>query len=253
MSLPRPLLPAAYRLDLRETVGSTNDEAKTLARNGAEAGTVVSALEQTAGRGRRGRTWSSPPGNLYASVILRPACPVGRAAQLGFVAAVAIGAALDELAAGAAAIAYKWPNDVLTGSCKIAGILLESETGSDDSLAFLIIGVGANLASAPSETEFPATSFAAEGWPPPAPQMALAAFLQHFEIWAGRWEHQGFGPVRAAWRARAFALGGQIRARLETMILYGRFVDIDQQGALLLETGGELRRISAGDVFPAHS
>ncbi|HUC11526.1 MAG TPA: biotin--[acetyl-CoA-carboxylase] ligase [Stellaceae bacterium] len=252
MSLPRPLLPAAYRLDLRDTVGSTNDEAKALARDGAEAGTVVAALEQTAGRGRRGRSWSSPRGNLYASLILRPACSAEHAAQLGFVAAIAVGEALSELAEGRAAVAYKWPNDVLTGSRKIAGILLESETGRDDRLAFLVLGVGVNLASAPSETEFPATSFAAEGWPPPTAQTALAALLRHFEIWAARWQQQGFGPVREAWRACAFALGGQIRARLETATLHGRFVDIDQQGALLLEIGGELRRISAGDVFPAH-
>jgi BirA family biotin operon repressor/biotin-[acetyl-CoA-carboxylase] ligase len=251
MILPRSLLPAAYRLVLRETVGSTNDEAKELARKGAEDRTVVWALEQIAGRGRRGRLWSSPRGNLYASIILRPASTTERMAQLGFVAGLAIGDALLELARDLGAPAYKWPNDVLVDGRKIAGILLESEIEPDDNRAFLIVGIGVNLVSAPSDAEFPATSIAGEGQPAPTPEAALSAVVRHFDTWTQRWQQQGFGPVREAWRVRAFALGGQIRARLETATLHGRFVDIDQQGALLLDTGGELRRILAGDVFPA--
>jgi BirA family transcriptional regulator, biotin operon repressor / biotin---[acetyl-CoA-carboxylase] ligase len=251
MTLPLPLVPTAYRLVLRDTVGSTNDEAKILACEGAPPGTVVWAFEQTAGRGRRGRSWVSPRGNLYASIILRPACRAEQAAQLGFVAALAVGDALSELVSSLGALAYKWPNDVLVNGRKIAGILLESEMGRDNVLAFVIIGVGINLASAPADAEFPATSIAGEGRPAPSPQAALDIVLRHFGTWAQRWRRQGFGPVRAAWRERAFALGGQIRARLETATLHGRFVDIDERGALLLETGGGLRRISAGDVFPA--
>ena len=91
MTPPQPRLPAAYRLALYDTVDSTNDEAKRLARAAAEEGTLVWGIEQTAGRGRRGHTWASPPGNLYASLILRPRCPIDKAAQLGFVAALAVG------------------------------------------------------------------------------------------------------------------------------------------------------------------
>lgn len=251
MTGPPPLVPAAYRPVLRETVGSTNDEAKALARDGAEAGIVLWSLEQTSGRGRSGHAWSSPRGNLYASVILRPACSAEEAAQLGFVTALAVGDAVAELARCRGPLACKWPNDVLLGGRKIAGILLESEIGRDGQVTFLIVGLGVNLASAPSNTEFRATSIAAEGVPAPPPEAALDTFLRHFDRWARRWQQQGFAPVRQEWRERAFALGGQIRARLETATLQGRFVDIDQQGALLLETGGEVRRISAGDVFPA--
>jgi BirA family biotin operon repressor/biotin-[acetyl-CoA-carboxylase] ligase len=250
MTLPCPFLPAAYRLVLRETVGSTNDEAKQLARQGAAARTIVWAMEQTAGRGRRGRGWSSPRGNLFASLILRPACSVERAAQLGFVAGLAVADALAELAPSLGAFVCKWPNDVLVRGRKIAGILMESEKRTHETPAYLIVGIGVNLASAPPDTEFPATSIADEGSVPPTPEVALEAVVRHFETWTRHWQQQGFGPVREAWRARAFALGGQIRARLETAVLYGRFVDIDQQGALLLETAGELRRIPAGDVFP---
>jgi BirA family biotin operon repressor/biotin-[acetyl-CoA-carboxylase] ligase len=250
MTISAPLLPAAYRLILRETVGSTNDEAKELARAGAIEGTIVCGLRQTAGRGRRGRIWSSPPGNLYASLILRPVCTAEDAAQLAFVAALGVGESLSELAP-ISHIAYKWPNDVLAGGRKIAGILLESETAENGSLAFLIVGVGLNLVSAPSDAEFSATSLASEGLRAPTPEAALAAFVRRFEIWVRRWRGEGFGPVRDAWRARAFALGEPIRVRLDTTTLHGRFIDIDQRGALLLEIGGERRRISAGDVFPA--
>jgi BirA family transcriptional regulator, biotin operon repressor / biotin---[acetyl-CoA-carboxylase] ligase len=245
------LLPASYRQVFCDTVGSTSDEAKRLAREGAPEGTLVWALEQTAGRGRRGRVWSSPRGNLYLSLILRPACPLDRAAQLGFVAALAVGDAVHEVVPGLAGLACKWPNDVLVDGRKIAGILLESETGQGGNLAFLIVGVGINLVSGPPGAEFPATSIAGEGYPPPTPQAALAAFARHFETWAQRWRQDGFAPVRDAWRARVLARGEQIRVRLETETLQGRFVDIDHQGTLLLETIGGLQRISAGDVFPA--
>jgi BirA family transcriptional regulator, biotin operon repressor / biotin---[acetyl-CoA-carboxylase] ligase len=251
MTLLPPSLPTAYRLVSRESVGSTNDEARRLARQGAVAGTVVWALEQTAGRGRRGRYWSSPRGNLFVSLILRPACSAEQAAQLGFVAALGVGDALAQLAPGLDAPLYKWPNDVLIRGRKIAGILLESEMGPRENPALLIVGIGVNLASAPSDADFPATSIADEGWAAPEPEMALEAVLGHFEIWTRRWQQQGFDPVREAWRARAFALGEQIRARLQTAVLFGRFVDIDHQGALLLETAGKLRRIPAGDVYLA--
>jgi BirA family transcriptional regulator, biotin operon repressor / biotin---[acetyl-CoA-carboxylase] ligase len=251
MTVSPPLLPAAYRLILRESVGSTNDEAKELARAGAAEGTIVCGLQQTAGRGRRGRSWSSPPGNLYTSIILRPACTPEDAAQLAFVAALGVGEALLEQAPALRSITYKWPNDVLAGGRKIAGILLESETGENGNLAFLIVGVGINLASAPPDAEFPATSLVGEGMPAPTPEAALAAFVRHFDRWVRRWREEGFGPVREVWRAGAFVLGEPIHVRLENATLYGRFIDIDQRGALLLEVGGERRRISAGDVFPA--
>jgi BirA family biotin operon repressor/biotin-[acetyl-CoA-carboxylase] ligase len=250
MSAP-PRLPPGYWLVSRETVGSTNDEAKQLARQGAAAGTVVWALEQTAGRGRRGRRWSSPCGNLYASLIMRPVAAPDRAAQLGFVAALAATDALHELVPELGETACKWPNDILVGGRKIAGILLESEMDKGENLAFLIVGVGINLVSAPPDTEYPATSIAGEGGPPPSPQAALGAFARHFAAWAQRWGGEGFAPVREAWRARAASLGEQIRVRLDTATLQGIFVDIDQQGTLLLKTKGGLRLISAGDVFPA--
>jgi BirA family biotin operon repressor/biotin-[acetyl-CoA-carboxylase] ligase len=242
-----PALPAGYRLVALERVGSTNDEAKRLACEGAAEGTLVWAREQQAGRGRRGRRWASPPGNLYLSLILRPVEPAGRAAQLGFAAALAVG----DLLADCAEIGFKWPNDVLLAGRKVAGILLESEMGSGDALAFLVVGVGVNLAAAPDGTEFPATSVAAATGAAPDPAAALETFAHAFATWCQRWRRDGFGPLRTSWRARATGIGGPIRVRLDNVTLAGRFADIDEEGALLLESEDGRRRIAAGEIFPA--
>jgi BirA family biotin operon repressor/biotin-[acetyl-CoA-carboxylase] ligase len=248
----QPRLPQSYRLASFDSIRSTNDEAKRLARSGASEGTVVWALEQTAGRGRRGRVWVSPRGNLYTSLILRPDCPAGRAAELGFVTALALGDALRAKLPAAEGLSYKWPNDVLMHGRKLTGILLESETGAAGELAFVVIGIGVNLASSPREVEFPATSAAEEGFDPPSPAALLEEFTKHFHSWLERWRMAGFAPVRTAWLAGAASLGELIRVRLETGTLCGRFVDIDHEGALLLETAEERRRISAGEIFPAN-
>ena len=252
MTPPQPRLPATYRLVFYDTLDSTNEEAKRLARTASEDGTLVWALEQTAGRGRRGRAWASPPGNLYASLILRPQCPLDRAAQLGFAAALAVGDTLTSTCEQPLdRLFYKWPNDVLLHDRKVAGILLESELGEGEFPKFVVLGVGINLVSSPRETEFPATSIAEQGLGAVSPRSALEGFASHFRAWTERWRKEGFAPIRAAWRARATALGESIRVRLEPATLHGRFIDIDQHGALLLETAGALRRIAAGEVFPA--
>jgi BirA family biotin operon repressor/biotin-[acetyl-CoA-carboxylase] ligase len=250
MTPPEPRLPPPYQLVLYDTVGSTNDEAKRLAHAGAEEGTLVWALEQTAGRGRRGRAWASPPGNLYASLILRPRCPIDQAAQLGFIAALAVGDTLGSICGRREGLSYKWPNDVLLRGRKIAGILLESELGGGDTVEFVVVGVGINLVSWPRNTEFPATSIAKEDLGTVPPGTALEEFASHFRAWDERWREEGFAPIRRAWRTHAAALGEPIRVRLEPTTLHGRFVDIDQDGALLLESAGGFQRVAAGEVFP---
>ena len=248
----QPRLSPADRLVRYDTIDSTNEEAKRLARAGAEEGMLVWALEQTAGRGRRGHAWASPRGNLYASLILRPESPVGRAAQLGFVAALAVGDMLDATSGGLEGLSYKWPNDVLVHGRKIAGILLESELGEREIPKFVIVGVGVNLISSPPDTEFPATSVAEQGLRPVSPARAAEEFTRYCHAWVQRWREEGFAPIRATWRARAISVGEAIRVRLEVATLHGRFLDIDQQGALLLENAGELQRIRAGEIFPAN-
>jgi BirA family biotin operon repressor/biotin-[acetyl-CoA-carboxylase] ligase len=147
-------------------------------------------------------------------------------------------------------LTYKWPNDVLVGGRKLAGILLESELGEGEAPPFVVVGIGINLASSPKHTEFPATSITEQGLGQVSPAIALEEFARHFQAWVGRWREEGFAPIRNAWRERAAALGDPIRVRLESATLHGRFIDIDQHGALLLESAGELRRVAAGEVFP---
>lgn len=245
-----PRLPPAYRLVALERVGSTNEEAKRLAADGAEDGTLVWALEQTAGRGRRGRRWESPRGNLYLSIVLRPDAPAAEAAQLGMVAAVALGDALGTLMPPLTEVRFKWPNDVLVNGRKAGGILIESAASGTARLDWLVLGLGVNVERHPEETEFPATSLRAEGGADVTAAGLLEAFSRSFLNWTNLWVEEGFAPVRSAWLARAWRRGEAIRVRLEGRELKGVFADLDGAGALLLDLpGGSRRRITAADVF----
>lgn len=248
MSL-RVSLPPFYRLVAHERMASTSDEAKALGQRGEPAGTLVWTRAQTAGRGRQGRQWVSPAGNFYASVILRPAVPVATAAQLGFVAALAIVDACLALAPGAA-ISLKWPNDVLLNGRKLAGLLLEAQSRGDGVLDWLVLGIGINVSTYPVEVEYPATALAATGADVGAEAVlgALApSFLARYERWR---EGAGFATIRADWLARAQGLNQPIRVRLPGETRAGVFAGLDSDGALLLETGTGRQRIAAGEVFP---
>jgi BirA family transcriptional regulator, biotin operon repressor / biotin---[acetyl-CoA-carboxylase] ligase len=248
-------LPPAYRLITLDKVESTNDEAKRLAREGAEDGTLVWAREQGAGRGRGGRNWTSPRGNLYLSLVLRPECPASRAAELGFVAAVGLGTALASLVPPLCPVNYKWPNDVLLGERKVAGILIETESALQpqpgEPLEWMVLGLGVNVQHYPEDTEFPATSLRYEGAGDVTVEALLGAFALYFLDWANRWMEDGFTPIQAEWKERGLGIGRKIRVRLPRETLRGKFMDLDADGALLLQPEKEsgIRRITAGDVF----
>jgi BirA family biotin operon repressor/biotin-[acetyl-CoA-carboxylase] ligase len=242
-------LPAGFRLVCLPSVASTNDELRRRAEAGAAPGLVVVAEEQTEGRGRYGRRWTSPPGNLHASVLLRQDRPLAEIAQLSLVAGLALVDALAAHAPGLLDARLKWPNDLLIGGAKVAGILLESG-GPDPRRPWVIVGSGVNVASAPVDTPYPATSLLREGFAGLAPLDLLASYLQALSAWLDRWQDQGFAGIRTAWRARAFGLGGMIRLRLEREEVYGRFVDLGAGGALLIEEAdGRRREITAGEIF----
>lgn len=245
-----PRLPPAYRLHAFESVASTMDEARRLAEAGAEDGTLVWALEQTAGRGRLGKGWASPRGNLYLSLLLRPECRPARAAQLGFVAALALGEAIGSISPPVD-VTYKWPNDVLLHGRKVAGLLLETRGTAEGDLDWLVLGLGVNVDSFPKETRYPATSLRFEGVPRDVDEVdLLEAFARHFMNWASRWLEDGFAPVRTAWLRHAERLGQEIEVRLPNETLTGVFRDLDEEGHLLLDQAGTVRRIAAGEIFP---
>lgn len=243
-----------FRLEARGAVDSTNDEARRLAERGAPDGTLVWAESQRAGRGRRRRAWASPPGNLHMSLVLRPACTVETALQIGFVAGLAIADALASLVPDARRLRLKWPNDVLVDGAKIAGVLMESSVRADHgTLDWLILGLGVNVARYPDDTPYPATSLAAEGGGDVTVVTVLEAVARRFESWRGRWIAESFAPVRAAWLARGAGVGGIVTVRgADGSESRGRFVDLDEGGALILETRpGARRRVVMGEVFPA--
>ncbi len=243
-------LPPFYRLIRHARIPSTSDEAKALAADGAPEGTLIWAREQSEGHGRHGRVWASPPGNLYVSVVLRPPAPAAVAAQLSFVAALAVGDACLDASPGAP-IAFKWPNDVLLAGRKLAGILLEAQSRPDGSLDWLVLGIGVNLVTYPVNAAYRATALSATGADVTSAAM-LTLLAEHFLRRYEQWQNgRGFSTLRAAWLERAQGLGQVIRVSLPRTEIAGRFAGLAEDGALLLETSSGTRRIDAGEVFYA--
>ena len=225
--------------------GSTNADVRVRAAKGAAEGLWLRADRQSGGKGRLGRAWESPVGNLYASTLVRLRGGDPLAPSLALLAAVA----LEEVAAAfaRAPLRIKWPNDLLieTGSrgwAKAAGILLER---AEDAV---VIGFGVNLAHAPDLPERPAACLSSAGGVDPQ------AFCEHlaeaFARWLAIWRGQGVDPVRARWLARAHPVGTPLVARLaDGASIEGLFAGLDETGALLLRTAERVVTISAGDVF----
>lgn len=224
-----------------ERLGSTNDEARRLAAQGAPHGTVIHADEQTAGRGRLSRAWFSPPGNLYVSVLLRLDAPLGRLAELSFLTAVAVANTVDTLLPKQTRATLKWPNDVLVDGGKIAGILLEQVEDAT------IVGVGLNVLFAPHNVAYKTTTLAASGGIASVDgsrDILLERLGQHLAIWVA----DGFGPIRELWMARAHPVGTPLRVAMGNHIAEGAFAGLDDDGALLLDTDDGRKRVMAGDV-----
>lgn len=235
-----------------EELDSTNAEARRRAEAG-EAGPVwIAARRQTAGRGRRGRAWSTETGNLAATLLLTTDRSPAEAAQLTFVTALAL-ADLFDAYVPAALVTIKWPNDVMIDRTKTSGILIESGTNAEGRL-WMAIGCGVNLSHAPTDAERPATRFAdhlkAGCTHPPSPEDALTLLADAFERRMTVWELEGFAPVQAAWTARAQGLGEACVARLGNETVEGAAEGLEADGSLRLRLpSGEVRRITAGDVF----
>lgn len=237
-------------LHYRESLESTNELAFQLAMEGAGHGEVVIADQQTRGKGRRGRSWISPPGkNLYCSVILRPDLAPQRAPELTLVTAVAVAASLREVGAP---VEIKWPNDLLLNQLKVAGILTEL-SAEQDRIHFAVVGVGVNLNAEP--TDFPeeiralATSVRQALGRPVLRAPFAATMWARMEEWFRCHAESGFRPVREAWKQISATLGKKVLIKGERLEVQGVAEDIDEGGALLVRTArGTLERVLAGDL-----
>ena len=239
---------AGYRLIVRDEVGSTMEEARRALDQDEPGKLWIVARSQNSGRGRHGRQWGSPPGNLYASLLLTDPCEPALAPQLGFVVGLALhDAAAKLLGPAASGLKLKWPNDLLLDRAKTSGLLLEGESRAGR--LNIIVGCGVNIASCPTDTPYPATFLKAVQ--PQANVEAMLtslsdAFALRFAVWS---KPGGFGPIRAAWLERAAFLGETITIRLPEGPLAGRFAGLDPSGRLELETEAGRRVIDAGDLF----
>ena len=244
-------MPAAPILLLDQT-DSTNADARRRADAGETGPLWIVARRQTEGRGRRGRSWESQDGNLFSTLLQLTRKSPAEAAQVTFVAALAIADLLDAYAPPSL-VTIKWPNDVMLAGQKTSGVLVESGAHESGGL-WLAVGIGVNLAHAPEGTERPATALAhhlrGDVVAPPTVEAAAATLAGAFDVWMARWETLGFEPILDAWRARTAGLDGPAVARLGRETVEGVAEGVAPDGALKLRLAdGSLRLISAGDVF----
>jgi len=246
-----PLAPkSGYRLIAHETIDSTSAEAVRLALDGDAGRVWIVAGEQTEGHGRRGRTWHTPNGNLAASLLMPLQGDDISAATLGFVAGLALHGAIRAIAPALAdGLRLKWPNDVLIGSAKVAGVLLEAVSAPAMPNG-VVIGIGVNVRHAPVDLPYPAISLADCGADVTAEELfeALAeAWVEQERRWDGG---RGFADIRDLWLARAAGLGTLIVVQLGGDLVRGTFETIDPEGRLVVRArDGSARTVSAGDVY----
>ena len=249
---------AGYRLAAFDQTGSTNAEAMSRAREGERGPVWFVTSEQTAGRGRRQRAWIAPRGNLASSILEVMDISPAVAATLGFAAGLSLESALQKLSieanmrrAGSDPLKFflKWPNDVLVGRQKLAGILLEAEAVAGNRLA-VVVGIGTNVIAAPGGTPTPATSLAALGVHVGAEEL-FAALSDAWVEFRGIWDNgRGFAEIRKLWLERAAGLGERVAIQTGTVTVEGTFDTIDETGCLIVRTPeGKYMPIAAGEVY----
>jgi BirA family transcriptional regulator, biotin operon repressor / biotin---[acetyl-CoA-carboxylase] ligase len=235
-----------WRIEHWRSIGSTNEEARARALQDDPGRLWIRADEQTAGRGRLGRTWTSPTGNLHASALLVEAAPAARAYQIGFVTGLALYRAIQDLGEGE--FFLKWPNDLLWRGAKVAGLLAEGVTKPSGGFA-IVMGVGVNCEIAPDNAAYPTASLsqalnrrvtAAELF-----DRLVERFVETLAVWRGG---GGFADIRSGWLVAAAGLGAPIRISGPDGPREGVFESLDAQGRLLMRREGRLEIVEAGDL-----
>jgi BirA family biotin operon repressor/biotin-[acetyl-CoA-carboxylase] ligase len=240
-----------YIIHQFEELDSTNNLAFSLAENKKIfANEIIVARKQNKGRGRLDRKWESPIGNLYFSLVLQPKIAVEKISQISFIAICALQMAVAEVFKTqkiTANIQNKWPNDLLIEQKKVAGILLESKI-SNENCEFVILGIGLNIDSNPTQTLFPATNIKNFSCNISALKM-LEIFLENFTKLYENWLNFGFENIRNLWHGNAYNLHSQMRIIIDNSIIEGIFQEIDKDGNLIIKTNNNLiKKITFGDV-----
>jgi len=235
-----------WRIEWKDTVSSVMDELKAAAGHGAGEWLVCAAKRQSEGRGRLGRVWASPPGGLYAAVLLRPDCPVSEAGRVTIMAGAAVCEAIRDYAGVDGRI--KWPNDILVFGKKVAGILTESGIRGA-SLEYLVLGIGVNVNTHPSDLPPGAVSLRQLS----GQQYDLNAFLQKILervfYWSTRMRQQGFPPVRDQWISMCVSWEKPIQFEYHGRKCRGRAVDLSDDGGLMIRCDdGEIVRWISGEI-----
>jgi len=261
-SLAPTALAEGYRLEAHESVGSTNAIALERARTGDPGRLWIVSKKQESGRGRRGRAWATPEGNLAATLLLVEPFDLKLAATLGFVAGLALADALDAVvpdrhisvavdgggkAGRGDRFELKWPNDVLAHGAKLAGILLESSLLADGRVA-LAVGIGVNVVAHPDDVPYPATSLKELGFSGDAERLFLAlsdAWGQNIRTWSNG---AGLRDIRQRWLKRAAGLGSEVAVRVDGSVVRGVFETIDEDCRFVVRADGRVVTIAAGDV-----
>lgn len=237
-----------WRVERLGVVGSTNDWLLERARAGEPEGLAVVAAAQERGRGRHGRRWLSPPGNLYTSLLLRPRRPPEEIASLSLVCGLAAAEAIAAATAGRVRVQLKWPNDLLVDGAKLGGILPEAEHSAG--APAVVVGLGLNVQSAPQLPDRPTVCLAQLMASPPPLATLLDELLTRFAAAYERWSEAGFAPFVAPWLASAHGLGASVELRFGATRVTGRFLGIDQHGRLALERpDGSRAWYDAGELF----
>ena len=241
------MIRAPFRLEAHDSLPSTSDLLAARAAAGEAEGLAILARRQTAGRGTQGRSWESPAGNLYLSILLRPEAPLAEAPRWGLVAAVALADAAAALLPPAAPLALKWPNDLLLGGAKAAGILAEA-AGEGARIAWLSLGIGVNLAHAPAVPGRATACLADAGIEPPLPEDFAAGLLAALALRRTEYLAAGFAPIRDAWLARGPRPGSPLSITRAGAAFSGTFAGLAEDGSLLIATGDGIRAIASGEV-----
>lgn len=243
-------LPPFFTLSAFQSIDSTSTEVRRLAELSSDEGQLVWALKQESGVGRRGREWTSPEGNLYCSILLRPGVSAVEGAKLSFLVAVALYNAIKLYLPDAAEMTLKWPNDILINSRKTAGILLESKSNSQNMLDWLIVGTGVNVANYPKATDgLNATSISEAGGSVKIEDLLQSYCSELISLYA-QWKELGFSSIRKKWLERAGGIGSAVTVKLANNQFQGIFKDLDESGALVLTLpDGSTKLVTAGEVF----